>query len=71
MARRLRTPLAKILELFERQIVAREVQQRIEQHRAMSRGKEKAIAILPFWVLWIVSQETRPKHVSHRRGAER
>ncbi len=37
MARGLRTPLAKVLDVVERQIISAEIEQRIEQHAAVAR----------------------------------
>ncbi len=67
----LRPPLAEVLQLFERQVVARQVQQRVEQHRAVAGGEQEAVAPLPLRVARVVAQEARPDDVGHRRGAER
>ena len=71
MAGSFRSKLAKVFDLVERQIVAGQMQQRIKQHRAVAGRKQKPIAIFPLRILRVVPQEARPKHVSHRRGAQR
>jgi hypothetical protein len=47
MARRERAPLAEALELVERQVVARQVQHAVEQHRAVAGGQDEAVAVRP------------------------
>src|SRR5690348_7675438 len=37
----------------------------------MTGGEQKSIAIFPLRVMRVVTQKARPKHVSHRRSAER
>src|SRR5205085_12005559 len=71
VARSLRSPLPEVLQLFERQIVARQVQERVEKHRAVARRQEEAVAPLPFRILRVVTKEARPQDVCHRRCAER
>src|SRR5579883_2591005 len=41
-------PLPKPLQFFERQIVAGEIEQAVEQHRAVPGGKNEAVAVEPF-----------------------
>jgi len=56
-------PLAEILELVERHLLETgQVQQRINQHRAVARRENKAIAIGPLRVLRIELQVLRPEH---------
>ena len=40
-------PLAEQLKLFERQIIASEMEQTVKQHRAMARGEDEAVTIHP------------------------
>src|SRR5581483_4364753 len=61
MSRRARAPLAKLLQLVERQVVAGEVQERVEQHRAVARREDEAIAIGPVRIARTVFQVTRHK----------
>ena len=69
VARRLRSPLAEILELVERQIVARQVQERVEQHRAVAGRQYEAIAIGPVRIGRIVLQVARPENEGVVGGA--
>ena len=71
MSGSLRSPLTKILNLIEREIVSSQVQQRIEQHAAMTRGQQKPIAVFPFGIARVVAHELRPQHIGHRRSAQR
>ena len=50
MTGRLAVQLAKVLQLGHRQLVARQVQQRIQQHGAMAVGEHKAVAVSPLRV---------------------
>src|SRR5262249_21658577 len=62
MARRERADLAKALDLLDRHfLVAEEMQERVEQHRAMARGKHETIAIGPRRVDRIEFQKAREK----------
>ncbi len=71
MTGRLRAPLPEVFQFIERKIVAGQVQQRVDQHRTVAGREQKAISIFPLGIVRVVSQKTRPKHVSHRRCAER
>ena len=71
MPRRLAVPLTKALDLAERQIVAGEMEQRVEQHGAVSCGENEAVAIEPVRIRWIVAQKPVPKHVRHGGRAQR
>ena len=42
---------------FERKIVAGQVEQRVDQHRAVAGREQKAIPILPFWVPRVVRRK--------------
>ena len=67
----LRSPLPKVFDFIQRKIVTRQIEQRVEQHAAMTRGQEKPIAIFPFGIARVVPHELCPKRVSHRRGPQR
>ena len=60
VSRRLRSPLAEVLELVERQVVAREVQHRVEQHRRVAAREHEAIAVGPVRVGRVVAEVARP-----------
>ena len=71
MARRQRAILAELLHIVERQPVAIEMKQRIEERRAVAAGQDEPVAVLPFRILRVVVHVVRPKLVGHRRAAER
>ena len=72
MSRRLRSPLPEGLELVRRHaLVARQVQQRIQQHRAMAGGQHKTIAIRPRRVGRIEFEEPRKQNGSDVGHAHR
>ena len=71
MAWRFRAPLAEILDFIQREIIARQIKQRIDQHRAVPGREEEAIPILPLRVVRIVAQKTCPEHIRHWSSAER
>ncbi len=65
MARSLAPPLPEPFDLIEREIVARQMEQRVEERRSVPRGENEAVAIPPAWVLRVVTKKARPKDVSH------
>src|SRR5688572_11971303 len=71
MSRRLAVELAEVLDLLHWEVISRQVQQRIQQHRAMPAGKNEAVASRPFWVAWVVAQMTRPQGKRHSSAAHR
>src|SRR5436309_14486964 len=71
MSRRLRSPLAKVLQLVERETVASEIEKRVEQHRAVTGTQEEAVAVRPTGILRVVAQEASPEQISQRRAAQR
>src|SRR5438309_1816559 len=62
---RLALPLAELLEIFEAEVISGEVEKAVEQHRAVTGGKDKAITIRPLWVAGIEFQESGPEHIGH------
>src|SRR3978361_1142311 len=46
-AGRQRAPLAELLQLVQRQVVAREVQDAVEEHRAVAGAEDEAVAVGP------------------------
>src|SRR5579875_2671516 len=71
MTRRFASPLAKLLELIERHVVTGQVKQAVQEHTAMTSGKNKPIAVGPCRLQWVISQVSGPEHISHWRGAHR
>jgi hypothetical protein len=69
--RRLRVHLAEGLQVVHRHRVAREVQQRVLQHRAVPVGEHEAVAVGPGRVGRVVAQEPAPQHfrdLGHAHG---
>ena len=63
--------LAEVLQLAHGQLVAGEVQQRVQQHRAVAVGQHEAVAVDPFGVARVVPQVVAPQrhgHVGHAHG---
>ena len=54
MAGRAASPLPEALYVHERQVVAGEMQQRVEQHRAVSGRQHEAVAVGPFRIARVV-----------------
>src|SRR6185369_1773020 len=71
MTGRSAAPFTKLFDLFEWEIIASEVEQTIEQHRSMSGGQDKTIAIRPTWIGRIMFEKPRPKHIGHWSSAHR
>ncbi len=71
VTRRLRMKLAEMLQLFHRQIVAGQMQQRIQQHRAVAVRQHEAVAIRPVRVLRVMTQMARPQRNADFRHAHR
>ena len=69
--RRPAAPLAELLELVELEPVAGQVEQRVQERRAMARRQHEAVAIEPLRRARIVLEVVLPQHVRHRRTAER
>jgi hypothetical protein len=71
MARRLAVELAEVLDLLDRQVIAGQVQQRIQQHRAVAVGNHEAVAVEPLRVGRVVLQEVVPEHLGDVRHPHR
>ena len=69
VARRARAHLAEALELLERQVVAGEVEHRVEEHAGVAGAEHEAVAVEPVGRRGGVLEELRPEHVGHRRRA--
>src|SRR6185369_6185821 len=61
MARRLRAELAEALQLRHRQVVAGQVQQRVQQHRAVPVGEHEAVAVRPGRIAGVVREVAVPE----------
>jgi len=61
--------LAEVLQVVDGQVVAGQVQQRIDQHRAMPIGEHETIAIGPLRVGRVVLEVVAPEHLSDIRHA--
>ena len=71
MTGRARAPLAEVLQLLEREVVAGQVEERVEEHRGVPGGEHEAVAVRPVGVRRGMVQEPRPQRVRHRRHAHR
>ena len=65
------SPLAEVAQLLHGQVIAREVQQGIEQHGGMAVGKHKAVAVKPAGVARIVLETMTPQGFGHVGHAQR
>ncbi len=69
MARSFGVHLAEVLQLFDRQIVAAQVQQRINQHGTMAIGQDETVAIGPVGVARVVLEVVVPQDFGDVRHA--
>ncbi len=69
MAGRLGVQLPKVLQLFHRQVVTTQVQQRVDQCRGMATGEHETVAVGPLGICRIVAQKPSPEGVGHGRLA--
>ena len=67
----LRAPLPEALELLEREVVPREVEQRVQEHRGMAGGEHEPVAVRPVGILGGVAEVAGPEDERHRGGAHR
>src|SRR5208282_4248179 len=63
--------LSELLDVVQRDVVAGEIEQAVEQHRAMAGRQHETVAPEPFWIFWIVAHEPRVEQVGDRRHAHR
>ncbi len=72
VARRARAELAEVLELLELHLgIAGEIEQRVEQHRAVAGRQHEAVAVGPIGVRGVELQEAREQHggdIGHAHG---
>ena len=71
VARRDAAPLPERLEVLERDVVAGQVEERVEQHAGVPGGQDEPVAIRPVRVRRGVAEEAGPQDVGHRRRAHR
>ena len=71
MSRRPRPPLPERAQLIERQVVARQVEQRVQQHRRVPGRQHEPVTVGPVRMRRRVAQEPRPQDVRHRGRAHR
>jgi hypothetical protein len=69
MARGLGVQLAELLQVVHRQVIAGQVQQRVDQHRAVAVRQHEAVAIRPLGVSGVVAQMVIPQRFSDFRHA--
>ena len=71
MPRGARVQLPEALQLVEREVVAGQVQQRVEQHRTVAVGQDEAVAVRPLRVCGVVAQVALPQRDGDLRHAHR
>ena len=71
VARRPAAPLTELLDVVEREVVAGEVERRVQQHAGVSRRQDEAVASEPVGVRGIVAEMPLPQHVRDRRKGHR
>ena len=71
VAGRFRMELAKVFQFGQRQIVAGQMQQAIQQHRRMTVREHKAVTIIPVRILRIVFKEIIPQDFGDIRHPHR
>ena len=71
MARGFAVQLAEVFQLLHGQVVARQMQERVNQHRAVAVGQHKAVAVAPMRIAGVVVQMLTPQsnsHIGHAHG---
>ena len=71
VARGLGVHLTETLQFVHGQVIARQVQQRVDQHRSVAVGHHEAVAVRPFRIGRIVAQVMVPQNVGDFRHAHR
>ena len=66
----LTSELAEVLKIFYREPEPIEIEERVVEHGSMSRGEDKAVAIVPLWIFVVEFQEILPECVGDGGGAE-
>src|ERR1051326_5794669 len=60
------TPLTELLDLLEGQIIAREIQQAVQQHRPVTGRQDESVTIKPLRIDRVVPEPPCPQHIRHR-----
>ena len=71
MSRRARAPLAELLEVVERDVVAGEVERRVLEDAGMPGREDEAVASRPVWVGRIVPHHVAVEQIRHRCESHR
>jgi hypothetical protein len=66
MAGTLAVPLSKILQIFQRQVIAKQMQQAVQQHGGVTGRKNKAIAIRPMRIARVLTKKVIPNGIRDR-----
>ncbi len=68
---RLASPLAKLLEILEGEVVPGQVEARVQQHRRVAAGENEPIAVGPRGIGRVEAHRAREQHVAERRQRHR
>jgi len=71
MTGRSRTELTEPFQLLDRQVIAGEIQKRVEQHRPVAIRQNKTVAIRPSRIRWVVTKILPPQYlgdIGHPHG---
>src|SRR4029079_958110 len=71
MARRERLPLAKALDLLEREVVTGQMERGVLEDAGVARGEDETVAVGPVGVRRVRAQEVAVDDVGHRRQRHR
>ena len=63
--------LAEVFQIVDGKIVAREMQQAVQQRRSVAVGEHEAVAVGKLGIGGVVAQKAAPQHVSHIGHAHR
>src|SRR5471030_1836679 len=71
VARGTAVQLAEVFQVIDRQVVAGQVQQRVNQHRTMTVGHHEAVTVSERWIARVVLQVVTPKYFGDIRHTHR
>ncbi|EKD96647.1 MAG: hypothetical protein ACD_23C01360G0002 [uncultured bacterium] len=63
--------LPKCLQIFNAQVITRQMQQAIQQHGTVPVGEHEAITVRPLGIGWVVAKVMAPKHLGNVGHAHR
>ncbi len=63
-------PLAELLDLLKRQIIAGDVQQAVEQRRTVAGRQDETVPVGPMRIDRIMPEKPCPQHIGHGRSAQ-